>query len=131
MRYIRTGKAPMPGGHYSQAVHCSGHLYISGQLPADPESLDHAAAAGRPFEVQVRRALTNLLNILESAGGTSGNLVKVTAYIVGVGNWAEFDRVYSEVLGAARPARAVVPVPALHYGYLVEIDAVAAGLPDD
>jgi enamine deaminase RidA (YjgF/YER057c/UK114 family) len=50
----------------------------------------------------------------------------VTAYLVGVENWPRFNAIYAEVMGAARPARSVVPVPELHHGYLVEIDAIAA-----
>ena len=55
----------------------------------------------------------------------SDRLARVTAYIVGVENWPRFNAVYAARLGDARPARTVVPVPELHYGYLVEIDAVA------
>ena len=52
--------------------------------------------------------------------------MRVTAYVVGIENWPVFDRIYAELFGEARPARAVVPVPELHHGYLVEIEAVAA-----
>ena len=63
--------------------------------------------------------------MLEAAGSGPQDVLKVTAYIVDVGNWPGLNKVYAEVMGQARPARAVVPVPALHYGYLIEIDAVA------
>ena len=66
-----------------------------------------------------------MLAILEAAGGTPADLVRVTAYIVGVTNWSRFNQVYAARLGDSRPARTVVPVPELHYGYLVEVDAIA------
>lgn len=53
-------------------------------------------------------------------------MLKATAYVLNVANWPRLNKVYAEAMGQARPARAVVPVLALHYGYLVEIDAVAA-----
>ena len=53
------------------------------------------------------------------------DLVKVTVYVAGVEHWPAFDRVYAAALGEHRPARAVVPVPELHHGYLVEIEAIA------
>ena len=77
------------------------------------------------FEDQVRQALDNMLAALRSAGAEPSDILKVTAYIVGVDNWPRFNAVYAEVMGAVRPARTVVPVPQLHYGYLVEVDAVA------
>jgi len=51
-------------------------------------------------------------------------VLKVTAYLVGVENWPEFNRIYAEIFGASRPARSVVPVPGLHHGYLIEIEAI-------
>jgi 2-iminobutanoate/2-iminopropanoate deaminase len=119
---ILTDRAPAPAGHYSQAIVSRGQVFISGQLPIRPD--------GRPlpedgFEAQARQAIQNVLEILRAAGGTPQHLVKVTAYIVGVAHWARFNAVYASMLPDACPARAVVPVPELHYGYLVEIDAIA------
>jgi len=112
-----------PGGHYSPAVVHGGLVYASGQLGVRP---DGSHTAGLPFEDQVRQALANLFAVLKAAGARPDRLVKVTAYIVGVENWPAFNAAYAEVMGDARPARSVVPVPELHYGYLVEIDAIAA-----
>ncbi|KQN76623.1 RidA family protein [Sphingomonas sp. Leaf62] len=119
---VLTGDAPAPAGHYAQAIRAGDHLYISGQLPirADGAKLDEMA-----FEAQAAQAIDNMLAILHAAGGTADHLARVTAYIVGVDNWPRFNAVYAARLGNARPARTVVPVPELHYGYLVEIDAVA------
>jgi reactive intermediate/imine deaminase len=120
---VATPDAPAPGGHYSQAVIHGGLVYVSGQLPV-VAGAPHDPAA--PFEVQARRALANLLAILAAAGSSPRSLLKVSAYIVGAEHWPAFNAVYADVLGAAKPARSVIPVPGLHYGYLIEIDAVAA-----
>lgn len=119
---IATDRAPAPAGHYSQAVASGGFLFISGQLPIRP---DGTALAGASFETQAAQAIDNLLAILAAAGGTPAQLVRVTAYIVDVTNWPRFNAVYAARLGEARPARSVVPVPELHHGCLVEIDAMA------
>ncbi len=63
--------------------------------------------------------------MLAAAGSSPGQVLKITAYIVGVERWPEFNRIYAQMFGDARPARSVVPISELHYGYLVEIDAVA------
>lgn len=123
IRAILTGNAPPPAGHYVQATVWNGLVHISGQLPVRPDG-SHAADA--PFEEQARQAIANLLAVLKASGSAPDRLLKVTAYIVGVENWPRFNGVYASMLGDAKPARAVVPVTELHYGYLVEIDAVAA-----
>ena len=119
---ILTDRAPKPAGHYAQAVVSGAHVFVSGQLPIRPD--------GRPldddgFEAQARQAIQNMLEIVRAAGSSPQQLVKVTAYIVGIANWARFNAVYASMLPDACPARSVVPVPELHYGYLIEIDAVA------
>jgi enamine deaminase RidA (YjgF/YER057c/UK114 family) len=72
------------------------------------------------------QALANLFAVLEAGNSSASEVIKVTVYIVGVERWPEFNRIYARIFGDHRPARSVVPVPELHYGYLVEIDAVAA-----
>lgn len=119
---VDTDRAPAPAGHYSQAKLAGGQVYISGQLPIRP---DGAPLVDEGFDAQAAQALQNMLAILEAAGGAPSDLVRVTAYIVGVGNWPRFNAVYAALLPEARPARTVVPVPELHYGYLVEVDAIA------
>ena len=77
------------------------------------------------FETQARQSISNMLAILTAAGGAPDRLARVTAYIVGVENWPLFNTIYAQMLPDARPARTVVPVPELHYGFLVELDAIA------
>lgn len=122
LRPVSTDQAPRPGGHYSQAVDAGNLIFVSGQLPITTSGV---IASNSTFEEQVRLALSNVLSILKAAGSDRDALVKVTAYIVGISNWAEFNRVYGELVGPAKPARTVVPVPELHHGCLVEIDAIA------
>ena len=74
----------------------------------------------------MRVALGNVLAILKEAGSGPDRVLKVTAFIVGVDNWPAFNRIYAELFGEARPARSVVPVPSLHHGCLIEIEAIAA-----
>jgi reactive intermediate/imine deaminase len=121
MTPVTTNLAPAPAGHYSQAVIAGGIIYISGQLPIRPDRTGDPAAR---FEDQARQAIGNMLAILQAAGGDPRDLAKVTAYIVSVENWPRFNAVYAEMLPDCRPARTVVPVPELHHGYLVEIDAI-------
>ena len=119
---IATDAAPAPAGHYVQATAWGKLVHVSGQLGVRP---DGSHTAGQPFEAQARQALANLLAILAAAGSGPGGVLKVTAYIVGVEHWPDFNRLFAEAFGAARPARAVVPVPGLHHGYLIEVEAVA------
>lgn len=120
--FVNTSKLAAPGGHYSQAVRYGDLVFVSGQLGIRP---DGTHTAHLPFEDQVQQALENMLTALRLAGATAADVLKVTAYIVDVERWPRFNALYAEVMGNARPARTVVPVAQLHYGYLVEVDAIA------
>ncbi len=120
---IATRDAPTPAGHYSQGTAHDGLLFVAGQLAVRPDGTHQPDA---PFEDQARQAIANMLAIVRAGGSAPERVLKVNVYIVGVEHWPAFNRVYAEMFGDARPARAVVPVPELHHGYLVEIDAVAA-----
>ena len=120
---IVTDAAPAPGGHYAQATAAGDLLFIAGQLPVRP---DGTHTADLPFEAQARQALDNLLAIVRAGGSGPERVLKVNVYIVGIDHWPAFNRAYAELFGDSKPARAVVPVPELHFGYLVEIDAIAA-----
>ncbi len=119
---IHTASAPPPGGHYAQAVAAGDLVFVSGQLGGRP---DGSPTHGLPFREQAAQAISNLLAVVAAAGSGPDRILKVTAYVVGIENWPEFNDVYAEILGENRPARSVVPVPVLHHGYLVEIEAVA------
>jgi reactive intermediate/imine deaminase len=120
VKYISATQVTAPVGHYSQAVQAQGLVFVSGVLPGKlPEGQVDS------FELQVRRTLATCQQILQAAGCDLVNVVQVTAYIVGVGYWPEFNAIYAEIFGQHKPARAVVPVPELHHGFLVEIQIVA------
>jgi 2-iminobutanoate/2-iminopropanoate deaminase len=123
MRIVHTDLAPRAGGHYSQAVVHNGTVYVAGQLPVDPT--DPKAPPG-DAATQTRRALENVRAILEAAGSGLDHVLQMTVYVSDISHWGEVNRVYAEVMGEHRPARAVVPTRDLHYGYLVEIQAIAA-----
>lgn len=123
MELIETDGAPRPGGHYSQAVVHNGTVYVAGQLPVDPR--DPARAPG-DAAAQTRQALENVRAILEAAGSGLDRAVQMTIYVSDIAHWPEVNRVYAEMMGGHRPARAVVPTRDLHYGYLVEIQAIGA-----
>jgi reactive intermediate/imine deaminase len=108
--------------HYSPSVRWQDLLFISGQLPLRPG--ENRLPEG-DFGAQTRQALQNLLSALQAAGSSREHVLKVTAYIVGVERWGEFNSIYAEIFGPVRPARSVVPVTQLHFGCLLEVEAIA------
>ena len=119
IEYCTPANWPAPAGHYSPAAAFGDLIYVSGQLPDLPQ--------GGPvsFEAQVESAMQRVFSALASAGGEPKDIIKVTAYVVGVHHWGAFNDTYAVMMGNHRPARAVVPVPELHHGCLVEIEAIA------
>lgn len=108
--------------HYSSAVVHDGIVYVSGQLPMDPKT---GTPVEGSIEIQTRAALQNLLGVLKAAGSSKEKVLRTTAYIPDVTQWGKVNEVYAEFFGDHKPARTVVPSTALHYGCLIEIDAVA------
>jgi 2-iminobutanoate/2-iminopropanoate deaminase len=123
MQFVSTSGAPEARGHYSQAVVHGGVVYVAGQLPIVP---GEPATRLATFEEQARQVIGNVIAILEEAGSGADAILKATVYIADVAHWPAFNAIYAELLGPHRPARTVVPVAQLHYGYLVEMDAIAA-----
>lgn len=119
---IPPGTKP-PAGHYSPAVVHNGLVYISGQLPIDPVTGQHETG---DIVAQTLQVLNNLKRILDAAGSSLDQVLQVTVYTSDVSQWGEINRVYAEYFGNHRPARAVVPTAPLHYGFLIEISAMAA-----
>ncbi|ASV98386.1 RidA family protein [Paraburkholderia aromaticivorans] len=116
------GTLSNPGGHYSHVAIANGFVFVSGQLPitAQGDKLSEAS-----FEDQAEQVLTNVRAALESVGSSIAQLVQVRVYIVDVEHWMSFNQIYARWAGDARPARAVVPVPQLHYGFKIEVEATA------
>jgi len=105
-----------PGGHYSHSVVAGGFVFVSGQLPLAP---DGGKLADAPFERQAQQVLDNVAMALIAAGSSIERLVQVRVYVTDIGSWPAFNTLYAKWAGAARPARAVVPVPELHYGFKI------------
>lgn len=122
IRCVNPEGSAAPGGHYSHAVIAGGFVFVSGQLPVRPDGT-HAPEAD--FTTQAQQTLANLFAALEAAGTTRQAIVKLTVYVTDIGDWPAFNTLYAEAMGDHRPARCVVPVPTLHYGYRIEIEAVA------
>ena len=123
MKTIHTANAPAPAGHYSQAIVHGGLVYVAGQLPIDPAQPEHHLG---PIEEQTEQTLRNVGEILKAAGSSLGQVVQMTIYVSDISLWGRINAVYAREMGDHRPARAVVPTRDLHYGYQIEIQAIAA-----
>lgn len=123
MQVIETSTAPIPAGHYSQAVVHNGVAYVAGQLPIVPGSKEHRVGT---MGEQTEQTLRNVEAILRAAGSGLDKVLQMTIYISDISLWGEVNVAYAKVMGDSRPARAVVPVKDLHYGYQIEIQAIAA-----
>jgi 2-iminobutanoate/2-iminopropanoate deaminase len=123
IKSVLTPNAPTPAGHYSQAIVHNGLVYVAGQLPIDPVTGEKKIG---PIEEQTEQTLSNLRAILQAAGSDLDRVLKMTVYISDITLWGKVNEVYARVMGDHRPARAVVPVKDLHYGFQIEIEAIAA-----
>ena len=123
MQSIETPNAPIPAGHYSQAIVHTGVVYVAGQLPIDPSDRNRPVGS---IEEQTERTLRNVEAVLVAAGSGLDKVLQMTIYVTDISLWAGVNATYARVMGGHRPARAIVPVKDLHYGYQIEIQAVAA-----
>lgn len=123
MEYITTPRAPTPAGHYSQAVAWGSLVFVSGQLPIDPDT-------GRVHEgtvdEQAELVIDHVEAILGAAGCSLHHVLKSTLYITDMAHWPAVNAVYARRFGAHRPARAVIPCGPLHHGVLLEMEVVAS-----
>ena len=122
IRTIQTENAPIPAGHYSQAVVHNGLVFVAGQLAIDPQTGERKLGS---IEEQTEQALKNVGEILKAAGSDLELVLKMTLFDTDIGLWERVNQVYSRVMGNHRPARAVIPTRDLHHGFLIEIDAIA------
>ena len=123
IHFVETKKAPVAAGHYSQATVFNNMIFVAGQLPIDP-------VAGKKnlgsIESQTLQALENVKAIVEAGGGNLNSILKTTIYIPNVSLWDKVNHIYAQFFGDHKPARAVVPSRDLHYGFLIEVEAIAA-----
>ena len=123
MKAISTEKAPAAIGPYSQAIESNGMVFVSGQLPIDPET---GVFASSDIMGQTRQSLTNMRNILESEGLYLSNVVKTTVFLSDMNNFAAMNEVYSSFFSSPFPARSAVAVKTLPKDALVEIECIPA-----
>ncbi|MGI9166944.1 MAG: RidA family protein [Pyrinomonadaceae bacterium] len=120
---IQTPNAPSPGGHYSQAIAYGGLIFVAGQLSIDPKTGEKKLGS---IEEQTEQALLNINAILKAANSDLSRVLKMTVYVTDINLWGAVNTVYARIMGEHRPARAVIPTRDLHYGFLIEIEAIAA-----
>jgi reactive intermediate/imine deaminase len=120
MKPICTPEAPAAIGTYSQAVRAGDTVYLSGQIPLDPKTMQLVDG----FENQVKRVFDNLRAVCRAAGGDFDRVVRVTVYLTDLANFAKVNEVMSTYFKEPFPARAAIGVASLPRGSLVEIDAV-------
>ena len=118
---IKTDKAPQAIGTYSQAVKVNTTVYISGQIPLVPESMEMVAGDMR---AQIMRVLDNLQAVAEAAGGSLADVAKLNVFLTDLGNFPLVNEVMAEYFEEPYPARAAIGVAALPKDAGVEMDAV-------
>jgi reactive intermediate/imine deaminase len=120
MKPISTPDAPAAIGTYSQAVRAGDTVYLSGQIPLDPRTMQIVEG----FENQAKRVFENLQAVCKAAGGDFSKVVRVTVYLTDLANFAKVNEVMATYFQQPYPARAAVGVASLPRGATVEIDAV-------
>ncbi|WP_148358826.1 RidA family protein [Peribacillus simplex] len=109
-------------GHYALAIVHQNTVYVSGQFAFNPETCDKKFGT---IEEETLQALKNVEMIVEAAGSKKEQILRMTLYIPDVKLWDKVDAVYKEFFGEHKPARTVVPTNELHFGFKIEIDAIA------
>ena len=118
---IQTDRAPQAIGTYSQAVRCGNTVYLSGQIPLDPASMELVTG---DMDAQIRRVFDNLVAGAEAAGGSLADVAKLNVFLLDLGHFALVNEIMASYFHEPYPARAAVAVAALPKGAQVEMDAV-------
>jgi len=121
---VHSDRAPAAIGPYSQAVRVGDLVFLSGQIPLDPATME--LVGGADVAAQARQVFANLAAVAEAAGGSLGHLVKLNVYLTDLGNFQLVNEVMTEVFQEPYPARAALGVSALPRGAAVEVEAVMA-----
>jgi 2-iminobutanoate/2-iminopropanoate deaminase len=119
---IRSERAPLPIGPYSQAIRAGGMLYLAGQLPLDPAT---GQLIGSDIKTQARQVLTNLAAVLEAAGSSIDRVVKTTIFLKDMNDFGAMNEEYASFFRELPPARSTVQVARLPRDALVEIECIA------
>jgi len=118
---INTDKAPQAIGTYSQAVKVGKTVYLSGQIPLVPETMEMAEG---DFEANVRRVFDNLSAVCEAAGGSLQDIAKLNIFLTDLGNFAKVNAIMAEYFEQPYPARAAIGIASLPKDAEVEMDGV-------
>jgi reactive intermediate/imine deaminase len=118
---IQTDQAPQAIGTYSQAVKCGNTVYLSGQIPLDPATMQLVEGG---MDVQIRRVFDNLAAVAAAAGGSLNDVAKLNVFLPDLGHFALVNEIMAEYFSEPYPARAAVGVAALPKGAQLEMDAV-------
>jgi 2-iminobutanoate/2-iminopropanoate deaminase len=120
---ISTDQAPTAVGPYSQAIKSKGLLFVSGQIPLDPQTGELIQG---DVKAQTEQVMANLRAVIEAGGMKLANVVKCTCFLKDMGDFADFNGVYESYLGNVLPARECVEVARLPKDVLVEVSAICA-----
>jgi reactive intermediate/imine deaminase len=120
---IHTDSAPAAIGTYSQAIEVNDLVFLSGQIPLDPATME---VVDGDFEARARRVFDNLAAVAGAAGGSLDDIVKLTVFLTDLGNFATVNAVMEDYFHKPFPARAAVGVASLPKGVDVEADAILA-----
>ncbi len=118
---IRTDRAPQAIGTYSQAVRAGDTVYLSGQIPLMPETMELVEG---DMEAQIRRVFDNLAAVCEAAGGSLADIVKLNIFLTDLSHFPLVNEVMAQYFSEPYPARAAIGVASLPKGAGVEMDAV-------
>ncbi|MDJ0906644.1 MAG: RidA family protein [Woeseiaceae bacterium] len=118
---IHSDKAPAAIGTYSQAIRSGDFVFLSGQIPLDPQTMDIVSG---DFEARARQVFENLKAVAEAAGGDLNQVVKLTIFLTDLGNFAAVNSVMEDYFDQPYPARAAIGVASLPKGADVEADAI-------
>ena len=118
---VHTDRAPAAIGTYSQAVRAGDTVYLSGQIPLDPETME---LVGGGVDAQIRQVFDNLAAVAGAAGGGLADVVKITVYLTDLGNFARVNEIMAQYFDEPYPARAAIGVAGLPKSAVVEMDAI-------
>jgi reactive intermediate/imine deaminase len=117
---ITSEKAPAAIGPYSQAIKAGNTVYMSGQIPLDPASMELVEG----IEAQITQVFENLKSVAEAAGGSFKDIVKLNIFLTDLGHFAKVNEIMGTYFAQPYPARAAIGVAALPRGAQVEMDAI-------
>jgi 2-iminobutanoate/2-iminopropanoate deaminase len=122
MKIIKTEKMPPVKGHYSPVIEHNGTLYLSGQIPLDPVT----GKVPDSIEEQTKLVLSKIELLLKESGSSLNKVLQIRIFLTDIDLWDKVNMVYADFFKDHKPARCVVPVGKLHYGSLLEVEAVAS-----